>query len=94
VFPALPVSRAAAKPDRTGIGSCWSLSPWAPRARAEPDGAGADGDGGCSAFEVVHILEKAREPVEDVAVVKYCSAAAKLGRTVAISHDFELVETL
>lgn len=26
------------------------------------------GTGGCSAFDVVHILEKGREPVEDVAV--------------------------
>lgn len=92
------------------------------------------GTGGCSVFDVVHILEKGREPVEDVAVEldaeraatdpkvfvrlhmhfivkgrgmsakkveraiqlsveKYCSASAMLGKTAAITHDFEVVDT-
>jgi len=92
------------------------------------------GTGGCSAYDVVSILEKGREAVEDVTVTldadraetdpkvftrihmhftvrgrglsakkveraidlsveKYCSASAMLGKTAAISHDFEVVET-
>jgi len=92
------------------------------------------GTGGCSAFDVVHILEKGREPVEDcwveldadraetdpkvftrihmhfvvrgrglsakkveraiaLSVEKYCSASAMLGKTAAITHDFEVVDT-
>jgi putative redox protein len=93
------------------------------------------GAGGCSAYDVVHILEKGREAVEDcvvemeadraeseprvftrihmhfivkgrglsrakveraidLSVEKYCSATAMLGKTAAISHDFEVVDTL
>jgi hypothetical protein len=36
--------------------------------RTEPDGAGADWHRGCSAFDVVHILEKGREAIEDCVV--------------------------
>lgn len=92
------------------------------------------GTGGCSAYDVVHILEKGREPVADcvveldadraatdpkvftrihmhfvvsgrglsagkveraiaLSVGKYCSASAMLGKTAAITHDFEVVDT-
>lgn len=91
------------------------------------------GAGGCTAFDVVHILEKGRDPVTgcvaeleaeraetepkvftkihvhfivtgkgldakkveraiQLSAEKYCSATAMLGRTAAISHDFELRE--
>lgn len=91
------------------------------------------GTGGCSAFDVVHILEKGRQPVEDcvveldadraetdpkvftrihmhfvvkgrgldpkrveravgLSVEKYCSAAAMMAKTAAVTHDFEVVE--
>ena len=93
------------------------------------------GAGGCSAYDVVHILEKGREAVEDcvveleadraeteprvftrihmhffvkgrglsqdkvrraidLSVEKYCSATAMLGKTAAISHDFDVIDTL
>ena len=92
------------------------------------------GTGGCAAFDVVHILEKGREAIEDcvvemeaeragqdpkvftrihmhfvvegrglaagkverairLSVEKYCSASAMLGKTAAITHDFEVVDT-
>lgn len=92
------------------------------------------GMGGCAAFDLVHILEKGREAVEDVAVEldaeradedpkvftrvhmhfvvkgkrlapakveraialsaeKYCSASAMIGKTAAITHDFEVIDT-
>jgi putative redox protein len=91
------------------------------------------GAGGCTAFDVVHILEKGRDPVTgcvaeleaeraeiepkvftkihihfivtgkgldtrkveraiQLSAEKYCSATAMLGRTAAITHDFELRE--
>jgi putative redox protein len=91
------------------------------------------GAGGCTAFDVVHILEKGREPVTgcvaeleaeraptdpkvftkihihftvagkgldakkveraiQLSAEKYCSATAMLGRTAAITHDFDLRE--
>ncbi len=90
------------------------------------------GLGGCTAFDVVHILRKARQPVTDCVVEieaerapeppkvftrihvhfivsgtglgvsqvdravrlsaeKYCSASIMLGKTAAISHDFEIL---
>jgi putative redox protein len=91
------------------------------------------GLGGCTAFDVVHILKKARQPIADCEVElhadramtdpkvftkihihfvvkgtelkvnqveravrlsaeKYCSASIMLGKSVEISHDFEVVE--
>jgi putative redox protein len=91
------------------------------------------GLGGCTAFDVVHILERGREPIEDCVVEleaeraqgdpqvftrvhvhfivtgrgldptkveraielsaeKYCSASAMIGKTAAITHDFEVIE--
>ena len=91
------------------------------------------GTGGCTAYDVVHILRKSRAPVthcevqieaeratEDPKVFtkihfhfvvtgkglkpqvveravalsaeKYCSASIMLGKTAAITHDFEIVE--
>ncbi|HEY7687487.1 MAG TPA: OsmC family protein [Dongiaceae bacterium] len=91
------------------------------------------GAGGCTAFDVVHILEKGRDPVTgcvaeleaeraeaepkvftkihvhfivtgrkldpkkveraiQLSAEKYCSATAMLGRTAAITHDFEVRE--
>jgi len=93
------------------------------------------GTGGCSAYDVVHILEKGREAIEDVVVEveaerasqdpkvftkihmhfvvkgkalarqkveraialsieKYCSASAMMAKTAAITHDFEVVESI
>jgi putative redox protein len=93
------------------------------------------GTGGCSAYDVVHILEKGREAIEDVVVEveaerasqdpkvftkihmhfvvkgrelarhkveravalsieKYCSASAMMSKTAAITHDFEVVESI
>ncbi|HSQ05928.1 MAG TPA: OsmC family protein [Burkholderiales bacterium] len=92
------------------------------------------GTGGCTAYDVVHILRKARAPVTDCVVEidaeraaedprvftrihfhfvvsgrglkptaveraialsaeKYCSASIMLGKTAAITHDFEIRET-
>jgi len=92
------------------------------------------GTGGCTAYDVVHILKKGRAPVTDCVVEiaaerapqdpmvftrihfhfivtgrglkreqveraihlsaeKYCSASIMLGKTAAITHDFELKET-
>jgi len=92
------------------------------------------GTGGCTAVDVVHILERGREPVEDclleleaeraasdpkvftrihvhfvvrgrgldpakverainLSAEKYCSAAAMLAKTAAITHDFEVVDS-
>ena len=92
------------------------------------------GLGGCSAYDVVDILEKGREAIESVvveldadraeqvpkvftrihlhyvvkgrglkpekveraialSVEKYCSASAMMGKTAAITHDFEVVDT-
>lgn len=92
------------------------------------------GMGGCTAFDVVQILEKSREAVEDcvaeleaeraptdpkvftkvhvhfivrgrnldpakvdralkLSAEKYCSASIMIGKTAAITHDFEIVET-
>ncbi len=92
------------------------------------------GTGGCTAFDVVHILKKARQAVSDCVVEleaeradtdpkvftkihmhfvvtgkalkpeqveraiklsaeKYCSASIMLGKTAAITHDFEIQET-
>ncbi|MCE2999674.1 MAG: OsmC family protein [Betaproteobacteria bacterium] len=92
------------------------------------------GTGGCTAYDVVHILRKSRAPVSDCVVEieaeraaedpkvftrihfhfivsgkglkpaqveravhltaeKYCSASIMLGKTAAISHDFEIRET-
>ena len=89
------------------------------------------GTGGCTAYDVVHILRKSRAPVTDCVVEiaaeragedpkvftrihfhyivsgkglkpaqveravhltaeKYCSASIMLGKTAAISHDFEI----
>lgn len=89
------------------------------------------GLGGCSAFDVVHILNKSRAPLTDcvveitaeradtdpkvftaihmhfiitgsqlkpnlveravnLSVEKYCSAAAMLGKTAKITHDYEI----
>jgi len=89
------------------------------------------GLGGCSAFDVVHILNKSRAPLNDcvveitaeradtdpkvftaihmhfiitgsqlkpnlveravnLSVEKYCSAAAMLGKTAKITHDYEI----
>jgi len=91
------------------------------------------GLGGCSAFDVVHILRKGRQQVSDcvadldatradsdpkvftkihvhftvtgkaldpkrveqavkLSAEKYCSASIMLGKTAAITHDFEVVE--
>ena len=91
------------------------------------------GTGGCTAYDVIHILRKARAPVTDCVVEidaerapedpkvftrihfhfivtgkglkapqveraiqlsaeKYCSASIMLGKTAAISHDYELRE--
>jgi len=91
------------------------------------------GTGGCTAYDVVHILRKARVPVRDCVVEieaeraaadpkvftrihfhfvvsgeglkpqqveraialsaeKYCSASIMLGKTAAITHDFEIRE--
>jgi putative redox protein len=91
------------------------------------------GTGGCTAYDVVHILRKSRAPVTDCVVEiaaeradadpkvftrihfhfivsgkglkpaqveravqlsadKYCSASIMLGKTAAISHDFEIRE--
>jgi putative redox protein len=110
-----------------------------------PDGGGRNlgprpmetvlmGTGGCTAYDVVHILRKARQPITDCVVEidadrapedpkvftrihfhfvvsgrglnakqveraislsaeKYCSASIMLGKTAAITHDFEIVET-
>lgn len=90
------------------------------------------GTGGCTAFDVVHILRKGRQPIADCVVEidaerapedpkvftrihfhfvvtgtglnprqveraiqlsaeKYCSASIMLGKTAAITHDFEIV---
>ncbi|MFZ5555499.1 MAG: OsmC family protein [Pseudomonadota bacterium] len=92
------------------------------------------GTGSCTAFDVVMILKKARQPVEDCVVEidadrapedpkvftrirmrfivkgkglnpaqveraiklsaeKYCSASIMLGKTAAITHEFEIVDT-
>ena len=92
------------------------------------------GTGGCTAYDVVHILRKSRAPVSDCVVEidaeraeedpkvftkihfhfivtgtglkpaqveravhltaeKYCSASIMLGKTAAITHDFEIRET-
>lgn len=92
------------------------------------------GTGGCTAYDVVHILRKSRAPVEDcvleidadrasedpkvftrihfhfvvtgrglktaqveravhLSAEKYCSASIMLGKTAAITHDFEIRET-
>ena len=92
------------------------------------------GAGGCTAYDVVHILRKSRAPVTDCVVEidaeraeedpkvftkihfhfivtgnglkpaqveravhltaeKYCSASIMLGKTAAITHDFEIRET-
>lgn len=92
------------------------------------------GMGGCTAFDVVHILRKQRQEVADcvaevdaeraptdpkvftrihvhfrisgrkldakkvahaieLSATKYCSASIMLGKTAAITHDFELTET-
>jgi putative redox protein len=92
------------------------------------------GTGGCTAYDVVHILRKSRVPITDCVVEieaeraakdpkvftrihfhfvvtgkglkpqqveravhlsaeKYCSASIMLGKTAAITHDFELRET-
>jgi putative redox protein len=92
------------------------------------------GTGGCAAWDVVSILQKGRQAVEDCTVEidadraeavprvftrihlhfvvrgrdlepgrveraialsaeKYCSASAMLGKTAAITHDFEIVGT-
>jgi putative redox protein len=91
------------------------------------------GMGGCTAFDVVSILQKARQPVTDCRVElvaeradeipkvftrihvhfvvsghglkeaqveravklsaeKYCSASIMLGKTAAITHDFEIID--
>jgi putative redox protein len=91
------------------------------------------GTGGCTAYDVVHILRKSRAPVSDCVVEidaeraaedpkvftkihfhfivtgsglkpaqveravhltaeKYCSASIMLGKTAAITHDFEIRE--
>jgi putative redox protein len=92
------------------------------------------GTGGCTAYDVVHILKKSRAPVSDcvleidaeradedpkvftrihfhfivtghglkpaqveravqLSAEKYCSASIMLGKTAAITHDFEIRET-
>lgn len=92
------------------------------------------GTGGCTAYDVVHILKKARAAISDCVVEleaeraaedpkvfttihmhfvvtgrnlkphqveraiqlsaeKYCSASIMLGKTAAITHDFEIRET-
>lgn len=91
------------------------------------------GMGGCTAFDVVHILKKSRQPVTDcvaelqaerageepkvftsihvhfivsgkgldekrvaravdLSAEKYCSASIMLGKTAAITHDYEIRE--
>ena len=91
------------------------------------------GTGGCTAYDVVHILRRSRAPVTDCVVEidaeraaedpkvftrihfhfivtgtalkaqqveravhlsaeKYCSASIMLGKTAAITHDFEIVD--
>ncbi|TPW18648.1 MAG: putative redox protein [Halothiobacillaceae bacterium] len=91
------------------------------------------GMGACSAFDVVHILKKSRQPISDcvaelvaeraesdpkvftkihihfivkgsalkhdsvaraieLSAEKYCSASIMLGKTAAITHDFELID--
>ena len=91
------------------------------------------GTGGCTSFDVVHILRKARQQITgcvaeieaeraatdpkvftkihfhfivtgrnlkpeqvaraiDLSAEKYCSASIMLGKTAAITHDFEIVE--
>ena len=92
------------------------------------------GMGGCTAFDVVHILKKSRQEVTDcvaeidaaradtepkvftrihvhfkvtgkkldpkrvenaikLSAEKYCSASIMLGKTAAITHDFEIIES-
>lgn len=92
------------------------------------------GTGGCTAYDVVHILKKSRAAVSDcvaeiqaeradedpkvftkihfhfivtgknlkpeqveraihLSAEKYCSASIMLGKTAAITHDFEILET-
>jgi len=92
------------------------------------------GTGGCTAYDVVHILKRGRQSITDCVVEidaerapddpkvftrihfhfvvsgrglnakhveraislsaeKYCSASIMLGKTAAITHDFEIVET-
>ncbi|MBX3663273.1 MAG: OsmC family protein [Burkholderiales bacterium] len=110
-----------------------------------PEGGGRDlgprpmevvlmGTGGCTAYDVMHILRKSRAPVTDcvleieaeraeedpkvftkihfhfivtgrglkpaqveravhLSAEKYCSASIMLGKTAAISHDFEIRES-
>jgi putative redox protein len=110
-----------------------------------PEGGGRDlgprpmevvlmGTGGCTAYDVMHILRKSRAPVTDcvleidseraaedpkvftkihfhfivtgkglkpaqveravhLSAEKYCSASIMLGKTAAITHDFEIRET-
>ena len=110
-----------------------------------PEGGGRDlgprpmevvlmGTGGCTAYDVMHILRKSRAPVTDcvleieseraaedpkvftkinfhfivtgkglkpaqveravqLSAEKYCSASIMLGKTAAITHDFEVRET-
>jgi putative redox protein len=91
------------------------------------------GTGGCTSFDVVHILKKSRQQVTDcvaeidaeraatdpkiftrihihfvitgkdlkpeqvaravkLSAEKYCSASIMLGKSAAITHDFEIVE--
>ncbi len=109
-----------------------------------PEGGGRDlgprpmevvlmGTGGCTAYDVMHILRKSRAPVTDcvleidaeraeedpkvftkihfhfvvtgrglkpaqveravqLSAEKYCSASIMLGKTAAITHDFEILE--
>ena len=81
-----------------------------------PDGGGRNigvrpmemlllGVGGCSAYDVVTILEKSRQKVSDCRVElsaeravkmsaeKYCSASIMLAKAgVEITHDFEIAE--
>ncbi|MDA8382888.1 MAG: OsmC family protein [Betaproteobacteria bacterium] len=92
------------------------------------------GTGGCTSFDVVHILKKARQEITDciaeidaeraetdpkvftrihfhfivkgknlkpeqveraihLSAEKYCSASIMLGKTAAVTHDFEIVES-
>jgi putative redox protein len=93
------------------------------------------GTGGCTAFDVIHILKKSRQAVTDcvaeidaeraptdpkvftrihihfkvtgrgldpkrvanaiqLSAEKYCSASIMLGKTAAITHDFEILEAV
>ena len=60
------------------------------------------GTGGCTAYDVVHILKKARQDVRGCAVKlsaeradeKYCSASIMLAKTAEMTYSHEIVDDL